>query len=973
MKKTINLNGVYHFLLDSEKKGLEAHYEKMSFTDTIELPTTTSAAGKGPVNEARETGFLTDLHAFEGYAWFQTDLTVDPGDLGRTAILTLERTRVSYVFVDDHFVGTNNSLCTSHQYDLTEYLTGNSHTLTIMVSNVDYPVKGGHMTSPDTQTNWNGILGNMTLTFYDSVRILKLRTDCEYEIKRAVLSLQLTSDKAEKAPIEVTSRLLHLESGATNSDATGTDTTESDAITASAGAPALHMTESLTPGEHTLTLSYPLGEDARVWDEFDPYVYEITVTAGGDTATTLFGLKKFEARKTHFYINDSKTFLRGKHDGMIFPITGYAPMDVEGWLRVMSTSKSFGINHYRFHTCCPPDAAFIAADLLGIYMQPELPFWGTFTVPGDEGHDEAGQQYLIEEGFRILDSFANHPSFVMMSMGNELWGSPEAINALLGRYKAVRPNILFTQGSNNFQWVPNIQPNDDFFSGVRFTIDRQIRGSYAMCDKPLGHVQTSRPGTDFNYEEAIFPSYQSAQAEADADGMIEIQYGTGVKKVKLTDAQGELIPSIPVISHEIGQYETFPDFTEIDQYTGVLRARNFEVFREHLDQKGLLLLAPRYFKASGALAAACYKDELETALRTKDMAGFQILDIQDFTGQGTALVGMLNAFMENKGIITDSKWRTFCSEAVVQAEFATYLYRSGDKMSANITLSYYGRVPLKDPVVTCTFLAPNASEWTPETFLLSYKGSVENGVTQLGSISYPMPDVKEPTRLTLQIGITGTTIINSYELTLFPAEDPAITSSQVVTNVADVLPAAASQKNVLLLLDPASNPNSIEGTYCTDFWCYPMFCSISDWMKKERPVGTMGLLIQKEHPALSLFPTEDYSTPQWWDIVTESRSTILDDTQILPIVQTIDNFERNHRLGLIYEIHLTDLNVNVVICTSPLQELIKKGRPEAAWLLKSLVQYVSSDQVQPEYHCTVEEFAGFFAAPVVEADAASES
>ena len=462
----------------------------------------------------------------------------------------------------------------------------------------------------------------------------------------------------------------------------------------------------LQPGRHYLSLKVDLTSSAELWDEEKPAVYRLDVICSRADATVAdtfvwCGLRSFTTDGTNFVINGRKTFLRSKHDGMIFPKTGYAPMHAAGWLHVMKISRNFGINHYRFHTCCPPEAAFIAADLLGIYMQPELPFWGTFNGPEDEGYQKEAQEFLEAEGFRMLEAFSNHPSYCMMSMGNELWGNAAALDVLLAKYKAYRPHVLFTQGSNNFQWVPNIQPHDDFFSGVRFTIDRQIRGSYAMCDKPLGHVQTDAPGTRFNYDAAICPDYVSAAPEVSADGTIEIQYGTGVKRVKLTEAQAELIPEVPVVSHEIGQYETFPDFGEIDRYTGVLKARNLAEFRRRLDEKGMLDFAGDYFRNSGALAVACYKDELETALRSSQLGGFQILDIQDFTGQGTALVGVLNSFMENKGLVSAKDWRSFCSDAVIQAEFDSYIALSGQAFPFTASLSWFRKEALLAQAARC--------------------------------------------------------------------------------------------------------------------------------------------------------------------------------------------------------------------------------------------------------------------------------
>lgn len=954
MRKIIDISGSYELCLDPAKRGLTSHFEDLSYNDTIDLPGTTSIAHKGSINPDVQIGHLTDLYAFEGYAWFRRTVTFDAEDIAEISkkriILRLERTRISHLWIDNKKAGNFESFIAPHVYDITDLVTDPQTTITIMVSNTDYKVPGGHMTSADTQSNWNGILGNMTITIYDSICIEALNVTRKNATNTALIDIVVNNltAKSLNTRLSITSEI-HKLTDPSNGAAT---------IAISDADPSIQDNLILSPGQNSIQLEYDLGKNASVWDEVDPSVYkifaEVSIGALSDKTACWFGLKEFKAVGKYFYINGRRTFLRGKHDGMIFPLTGYAPMDVDAWLKVMSTAKDYGINHYRFHTCCPPDAAFVAADLLGIYMEPEIPFWGTFTAPSDDGHDETAQQFLISEGFNILKSFSAHPSFVMMSMGNELWGSPDAINTLLGRYKQAYPDILFTQGSNNFQWTPNIQPNDDFFCGVRFTIDRQIRGSYAMCDRPLGHVQVDRPCTNFTYENAIFPNYSKNAHLSPQGDTIEIQYGTGTKRVKLTDVEKELIPSIPVISHEIGQYETFPNFNEISKYTGVLYPKNFEHFKAELSKKRLYDMAHDYFINSGKLAMACYKDELETALRTDSLAGFQILDIQDFSGQGTALVGVLDAFMENKGILSASDWRSFCSDAVLQAEFDSYIVISGQTFDFDVSLAWFRLNCPGDIKINCTLSIEDTAQDTPAIADTLITGSVrENGRHVFGKVSFSIPDLKGPLALKLTLGLVSEDIYNSYTLWYYPETDICkhfIKNSiqpqhpLIFTTVASALKAAASS-HVLLLLSDIENVNSIQGTYCTDFWCYPMFRSISESMGREIPVGTMGLLIRNEHPALKEFPALTYTTPQWFDIINASRSTILDGTDIVPIVQTIDNFERNHRLGLIYDVHITDLDLTITVCTSDLLSLSTGGHIEAAQLLYSLMNYCASVQL----------------------------
>ncbi len=975
MNQSLSLAGIWQFRLDTEKQGLKEHYENIPYTDTITLPNTVSMAKKGTPDAKRETGYLTDPYHMEGYTWYRKEITLpfrNVEDLhGLHFQLHMERTRISHVWVDGTYVGTFDSFMAPHIYDLTPYIHALSFTLTIMISNTDYKIPGGHMTSPDTQTNWNGILGEICLSWNQGIRLSHPSAVSDLTDHALALTLPVINDTKQAADlkISVSARLITrnmevlTEESASPSDPSARpasltsmaaySTAEDDLLnklcTIKAELPTL-IQPVLIPAEgDTLHISYDISSHEALWSEYHPDLYAVTVELLNTDSMVIFrktfftGQRSFTAENGAFMINGHRTFLRGKHDGMVFPYTGFAPMNVEGWLIVMQTAKEYGINHYRFHTCCPPEAAFLAADLLGIYMQPELPFWGNFYGPEDEEYPKEAQEFLREEGFRMLSEFSSHPSYCMMSMGNELWGNPSAINDLMGDYKAYRPHILYTQGSNNFQWTPNIQPNDDFFSGVRFTIDRQIRGSYAMCDQPLGHVQVDRPGTRYDYEEAIHPSYASKASAMSEDGTIEIQYGTGVKRVKLTEIQEELNPTIPVISHEVGQYCTYPDYNEIPKYTGVLKARNFEVFKERLADKHLDHLAEEYFKNSGALAATCYKDEIETAMRTPSLAGYQLLDIQDFPGQGTALVGILDAFMDNKGIINKTDWREFCSDAVLQAEFDSYIIQGVQDFSFTVSLAYYREEALTDTELSVTLRSDKTGACV--TVIHEPCPAInEAGRHVLGTYTIQLPEdaKKAPDKWTLTLTLKHTDIHNHYTLWSYP-----VNNSQTITG----LPAIAysmeeakkltkEHKKVLLFLSEEDNPDSIQGTYCTDFWCYPMFKSISESIGKEIPTGTLGLLIQKDHPALADFPCETYTTPQWYSIVNASRSTILDDTEIRPIVQTIDNFERNHRLGLLYELPVPESDAILLVCTSDLPKLIEQGIIEAGQLYSSLVNYI---------------------------------
>ena len=1030
----LDLSGTWQFALDGEKAGIrQEFFRKTSFDDTISLPTTTAEAEKGEKGTERFVGHLTEPYHFEGYAWYLREVEIPETERGKRFFFSMERTRKSTVWVDGVPAGRFDSFYVEHRYELSAQLTPGKHTLVVMTDNTDYVSNGGHMTSPDTQTNWNGILGEILLESVEDISIDQMWIYPSRKEKNVDIRLRLSHDGAlEDVRVSVCCRLtalrmkegrdiehfepLHTQAAETRREWTAQgkgqdlpyviETLEvlpekvyalSDAETAQTGIlqPAASGTcdgdREIGVLDTKMTLRYLLGEQAREWDEHEPYVYELTVRILREDSvlcgrTSYFGLRDLTHDGLTLYCNDREIFLRGTHDGMIFPLTGYAPMDLDSWLRVYGTSREYGLNHYRYHTCCPPKAAFLAASYLGIYVQAERAFWGSIYEAGDENYDryKEQQEFLLAEGIRALDAFGDLPSYFGMSMGNELWGSREEINRIMGVLKAHDTRHLYTQGSNNHQFVPAVLPNDDFFSGVRFSKYRLFRGSYAMCDAPLGFVQTERPGAYWNYDEMISPA-EIKKGETAKAGTIQIQYGTGIKEVEVGGGEEEVIPHVPVVSHEIGQYEFTPDFHEIDRYTGVLQPENMKIFRERMEEKGLLCYADDYFRASGKLAAACYKLELEAALRSANLSGFQLLDIKDFSGQGTALVGIMNAFHINKGAITRTDWHMFCSDAVLLPTLDSFVMRGGGCVRSEVKLRYYrpeglAHVQLKaawhlkkqaavdteyrkdlaegkpehDKNENCQKSAVQSDVRLRETAVqtLDCADVTGRGLLTLGTMALNVPACENNAVYTLRFSLTSDNaedIVNEYDIFVYEECKDTIKNAGAVYITNDNK-AALEEWNrgssVLLFVKPDSTlPDShLKGEYCTDFWCYPMFRSISEGAGKPVPVGTMGLLIDTEHPALAGFACEEHTTAQWYQIVMHSRPMILDSIEetkdIRPIVRMMDNFERNHNLGLIYEITRGD--AKMLVCEADLAAL-RKEYPEADCLYRSLVQYVQSD------------------------------
>lgn len=850
----IDLSGQWQVKLDAEKQ----ETMPQAYPETMMLPGTTSAAGLGMPNPAKETGCLTDAYRFEGAVWFMRTFTA--GDwTGEQTMLTLERTRKTTVYLDGRPIGHQESLCTPHRYFLPPVHAG-EHTLVIRVDNTDYPTRGGHLTSPDTQSNWNGITGEISLTVAHTLLTdLTVRPD----LRRGCLRVHghIIGAPDGVAGIVLPGQMEHL----------------------------LPYRQGVLDGE------CPLKGNEAFWDEAHPEIHTISIDLDGDVYETTFGLRDVRTLSRRLLINGRETFLRGKVDNLLYPKTGYTPTDVASWMTILGIAKEYGINHYRYHTACPPDAAFTAADLLGMYMAPELPFWGTVAEEGEEGYDERERDFLFQEGFRILREYGHHPSFLWLSLGNELWGSKDVLNRMMRAYREADDTKLYSSGANNYQFVPDVLDEENVFVGVRLGRERLIRGSYAMCDAPQGIVQTTAPESVSNYDASIVPETLGQSGET---GKVQIQYGTGVKEVDAQSADA-LIPDVPVISHEVGQYVFYPDFSEIPHYTGPLKPRNIEAMRENLERAGLYGEHEAFFRQTGHLAVDCYKREIETLLRSREVSGFQLLDLQDYTGQGTALVGVLNAMMENKGLISAEEWREFCAGTVVLGEFASFTGVMGEDIRFDVQISEC------DPEKRHTCIHCTLMDGERELYACDVTPGARQGrLTDAVSVTFPAECYRDAMqerimRLTVVLTLADGTR-NHYPIWLIPQVDIRITREGIEKDGRMVAFVSAEEKADGAAIVVPSAEGQLPAEYCTDFWCYPMFRSISESMGKPVPVGTMGLSIDTASPLLKRFAQEDYTTPVWYAILQTAHVQRL-PADIHPAVQMIDNTERCARLGILYQ------------------------------------------------------------------------
>jgi hypothetical protein len=913
----LSLAGTWKFRLDVEDVGVAEKWFALEFDDTVQLPGTTDENRKGINKDEQCIDRLSRVWYWKGPAWYQRRVTIPDAWDGKRITLFLERSKHTRVWVDQTFCGGEDTLSAPQVFDVTAAMTLGEHTLTILVDNARLPPVGpSHAVDERTQTNWNGIVGKMEV--------------------RATTPVWLEDVQVYPNAKEKKARVRVVVSNITGKAASGRITVGCESY--NVAKPSTFKTQSIRvkadEQENVVEFTYEPGDDVPLWDEFQPAMLRLDLTlettAGQepyhDQRSVNFGMRDFTRERNRLTINGRPVFLRGKLDCCFFPLTGYPPMDKTGWLRVLSIAKSYGINHYRFHSWCPPEAAFEAADELGMYFQPEIPNKRSgFRVPEDKEaviHNidrldvestlikKSLYEYAKREGELIFKAFGNHPSFAMFTLGNEL-GRNQGMFEMVSHFKQVDPRHLYAQGSNNVHWNPSLAEGDDFWVTCKTGKTLPVRGAFFQGDYPNPHIEHASPSTMVDFSESIA--------------------GIGV----------------PVISHENGSFQVSPDFSEIPKYTGVTRARNLEIFRERLKAAGMLDQAHDFVRASGALSVICHREDIEAALRTPYFGGFQLLDLQDFPGQGTALVGMLNVFMESKGLITHEAWRQFCCETVPLLRMKKYTWTTDEMFIGRVQIAHYGPADLPDARITWTVTGSDGRKVAAGAFdpVMIKQGKVFD----VDMFSMPINKVAAPQKLTVTLAVEGTKYRNNYNIWVYPpkVDTNAPEGVMVTDSFQDEKTQAhlASGGKVLLLPKLDQLPHSIKGGFQTDFWS-PMFTVAAKKRGLPIPPGTLGFLCDPDSPALARFPTDFHSNWQWWHLVKNSRPIILDDTpnNYRPTVQVIDNFVRNHKLALIAETKIG--KGKMLICAIDL--LGHQDKPEARQLLYSLLQYTGSRKFAPK-------------------------
>ena len=874
-QERLSLAGSWCFQLDPDGKEMKQDWYQNPQVEHIQLPGTTDEAKKGTKTQGADYGILSRAYKYIGPAWYSREINIPSAWKGKEIELFLERVLwESTVWLDGVELSKKDALAVPHIHSLGVLKPG-KHQLSLRINNdLIYNIGDkGHAYTEYTQSIWNGVVGKIELQAKAKTRLTDLQVFADAKKKQLELKLKLQ----DPAPMNIVYTIVDLQTNKLVFSKQTRLTNEAEQV-------------------HDLKLDFPV----KLWDEFSPNRYQITARLQNKNQVEVdFGFRNISRNTSKILINDAPVFMRGNLDCVHFPLTGYPSCDVAEWERIFRIYKSYGLNHVRFHSWCPPEAAFKAADKLGIYIQAEMIWidWWMTDPPKDRpdmltkglpkglGHNPSADQFVQDELQRIVAAYGNHPSFTMLCIGNELGNS---------------------DFSKMQEWITKIK-------------DKDARRLYA-----LSTARKIMPVDDFSATHNIpngGGTYGLKEAGTDYD--LEKNYSKS---------------NIPIIAHEVGQFPVYPLWTEIDKYTGVLKARNLELCKASAVENGLDQQDAVFHKASGALQKVLYKALIENFYRTPSCAGFQMLSMQDYQGQGEALVGWLDAFYDDKGTTAAPYFKQYNNEVVPLARFKKFIWQNTEDFEAKLQVANYGSKDLK-----------NELKWTltDESNQVLGQGTAGDVLIKRGEVKpvvevrLPLTKVAKATKAKFVLSLPGTAYHNEWEIWIYPEQVPAPTSGAVTeTDRLDekTLQDLQNGKTVLLYASKLGQADGFRPVFFE-----PLFWSNVFFPGQENT--TLGTSINAQHPVFNDFPTDFYSDWQWEAISKGGRSFKLKKwpKNIQPMAQPISDFHLNEKLGSLFECQVG--KGKLLVCGYDVQSA---QNPVARQFRYSLLKYMSGEAFKPE-------------------------
>lgn len=940
--RTISLDGFWRFAFDPTDSGERQEFFNRKLPSSVKLPGTLQGQNIGyPImkttpwvlslydrfwylrddyKEYSDTGkvkvpFLSQppVH-FLGVAWYQRDIDIFQYQTARRFVLTLERPHwETTVWLDGKKIGSDRSLVAPHMYDLGT-LTPGRHQLTIRVDNrMVMPYRpDAHSVSDSLGASWIGIVGRIELNDTGRVWIDSAQVFPNVAQQKMVVKVRIGNQ--------------------TGLSGSGTLT----AIWPDIGVVPVTWDER----GGTAEVEVPLRLEQGTWDEFNPRLHTLRLWLRGATVEEYYdmkvGLRDLKVVGKEFVLNDKPIYFRGTHNGGDFPLTGYPPTDVATWKKLFEICKSWGLNHMRFHSWTPPEAAFEAADQVGFYLQPEPGMWNEIS-PGTPM-----ERMLYDETDRMIKAYGNHPSFMLLSPSNEPKGNwHEALTKWVEHYRREDPRRLYTTGTGHTEReIENLTEGTDYLAIHRI--------GTKMLRRESGWF-----GRDY------------------ADTLVDI--------------------NLPVIAHEVGQWAAYPDYDVIKKFTGYLKPSNYEIFRDSFKAHGLLEKNKQFARNSSEFQFAAYKEEIEANLRTPGLSGFQLLDLHDYLGQGSAFVGLLDPFWESKGYVKVEDFRKFSNATVPLARLRQRVFTNADVFDVVVELAHYGPEPIERALAVWRIVGTSfKGEWAARTIPIGKNfplGKISVDLFKLGvpreyklTVTVAPESLFNPVTRTIIEGekaIRGVTYFeNDWNFFVYPASDPeqhAMRDAIPGVNAGDCPQARDPQVLITISWDEAEAKLATGGRVILiannnnlDWTSPPLDRTPVFWNRLMNPAWSRMLGIWVDTPfgesrsyMVLGFPTKSHFDWQWAEIIQNVRAVNLDrlPAELPPVVWAIDDWNRNYKLGLLFEVAVGEgrLLVSAFDVTNP-----TSGNAVLRQLRYSLLTYARSDCFMPNITVSPEQMRSLF-------------
>lgn len=905
----IDLSGQWMFRLDPSDKGILENWNDSIFNEYITLPGALQNQGYGDDVTAK-TDWLTDqsrssswfIHPmydefrkddnlyypnnfqpqkhYVGAAWYKKEIYIPETYKDRELLLSFERVHwQSTLWIDGLLVDSCNSLLGSHVYSISKFVRPGKKHL------ITLRIDNRQIVDVGVNSHaW----GDQTMTSWNGIV-----GEMDLSVKELVSleDMQIYTDVAQKrATLKMKIKNLTKEAQVIKltSVLTSNNTAKKHKIT-----PA-PFSISVLPGTHSFVREIDLTEQVLLWDEYSPSLYKMETffQAGSMSHTYLhtFGVRKLSVKGNRFYLNGREIYLRGNVLCGSFPLTGYASMEYADWKKIMTIHKYYGLNHIRFHSWTPPRAAFEAADEVGIYLFVETDVWTSVRTPEQEA-------FLQQEGQVALKEYGNHPSFLFLGMGNELSAKKEITNRLLSEWKKDNRH-LYTGLANSMGSIT------DLFD---FVVTREVRSNIGWPPRPeCSYFYRNKPSTDFVFGDPVkYP--------------------------------------VPLITHEAGQHCAYPALDQMMKFSGSQFAGYIEIARRQLKERGMLHQWPEFVKASGKLQAIFYKHELETYLRTPKHTGYQILQLEDFPGQGSALVGVLDYFYDSKGYITPQEFRQFCASKVLLAKLPKFVWATDEVFNAEILFSNWGPETIRKGSVRCQILDDKGNVLLHK--VMSPDSIARGDAVLLGDLRMALSGIKNACKLTLCADVVDSDIQNQWSFWVYPKKQFVERDLPITTTWNDSIAKEVQEGKTLVL---QLGGTQIRGDLPPSF--LPIYWTQFDKMGNSQ---TLGILCNPKHPLFEKFPTDYHTDWQWFELLNDAHPLIFDefgmqnswDKSFVPLIQLVDGWKTNRKLGVLCEAKLG--KGRLIITSMNLTDSLDT-RLAARQFGYSLLNYIESESFNPD-------------------------